>query len=527
MHKHLQVWIDDLMLYATDVQRYLSKLERLFELLDFFGFKLSVTKASLYEPQVKWCGKIISGRGVSHDPERSKALARLPYPNNAGELQQFLCAANWMRESVIDFARDAKPLQEKLDEALATATRRTKRVASGIGLDLGSSGRHTFDELKTKLQNAATLAFPIQTPLFSDHRNLIYVFAPGKEVKKHIRGKLLRWAVKLMEYRYHIDHIEGASNVWADMISRWAGNHSDSVALKAMVFRKRGRREEERTQCSASNRLRGEEDRTPRTRRKRRRGEADRTPLTRREHNAPSDEPATAKRVTIRPFDDPSFTWSTLEEIISAQERYVHKVATDLVVKGQSGKGWYHKKRLWIPSQCNDLSQRLMVIAHCGAQGHHGRAAMMEQLQCQLHVDHLRSKVDRFLASCLLCMHIKGGKIVQRPWSETFRCHERNGALHWDFLIGGESFGDDKYLLVLKDHATHYCELVPCATPTSAVAVAAILDWHGRFGISLIWISTDQGTQFKNEVLSEVCKRLKSEQRFTVAYSPWINGSIE
>lgn len=72
----------------------------------------------------------------------------------------------------------------------------------------------------------------------------------------------------------------------------------------------------------------------------------------------------------------------------------------------------------------------------------------------------------------------------------------------------------------------HYCELVPCATPSSAVAVAAILDWHDRFGIPPIWIS-DQGTHFKNEVLAEVCKRLKSEQKFTVAYSPWINGSIE
>ncbi|KAJ8540655.1 hypothetical protein ON010_g12573 [Phytophthora cinnamomi] len=65
-----------------------------------------------------------------------------------------------MCESVIDFARVTKPLQEKLDEALATATIRTKRVASGIALNLGGSGRQAFDELKGKLQNASTLAFP-------------------------------------------------------------------------------------------------------------------------------------------------------------------------------------------------------------------------------------------------------------------------------------------------------------------------------------------------------------------------------
>ncbi|KAJ8540654.1 hypothetical protein ON010_g12572 [Phytophthora cinnamomi] len=138
--------------------------------------------------------------------------------------------------------------------------------------------------------------------------------------------------------------------------------------------------------------------------------------------------------MVIRPFDDPDFTWPTLDEIVSALERYVHTAASKFLVRGDSGQGWYHNKRLWIPSQCNNLLQRLMVIAHCGAQAHRGRAAMMEHFQRHFHVDHLRRKVDRFLAVCLLCHHVKGGKVVQRPWSETFRCHERNRPLHWDFL---------------------------------------------------------------------------------------------
>ena len=32
--------------------------------------------------------------------------------------------------------------------------------------------------------------------MYCDHRNLIHVFAPAQEVKKHVRGKLLRWAMK-------------------------------------------------------------------------------------------------------------------------------------------------------------------------------------------------------------------------------------------------------------------------------------------------------------------------------------------
>eukprot|EP00644_Phytophthora_capsici_P005411 jgi/Phyca11/96548/e_gw1.1.1876.1 len=111
LYKHLLVWIDDLLLYAEDIDTYLEKLKELFSLLDEFGLKLSVKKSSLYQQEVKWCGKFIDANGVRHDPARIETLCAMPYPSTAGELQQFLCATNWMRESLIDYARQVSPLQ--------------------------------------------------------------------------------------------------------------------------------------------------------------------------------------------------------------------------------------------------------------------------------------------------------------------------------------------------------------------------------------------------------------------------------
>ncbi|KAE8960795.1 hypothetical protein PF011_g29976 [Phytophthora fragariae] len=90
----------------------------------------------------------------------------------------------------------------------------------------------------------------------------------------------------------------------------------------------------------------------------------------------------------------------------------------------------------------------------------------------------------------------------------------------------GESFGDSKYILVLKDHASHYCELVVADTADSSVTVEALLAWHARFGVPPTWIS-DQGSHFKNEVVAELSRRLRTQQEFTPAYCPWINGSVE
>ncbi|OWZ16601.1 hypothetical protein PHMEG_0009585 [Phytophthora megakarya] len=126
----------------------------------------------------------------------------------------------------------------------------------------------------------------------------------------------------------------------------------------------------------------------------------------------------------------------------------------------------------------------------------------------------------------MLRPHVKGGTLIKRLWSETINCNERNGVLHWDFLSLGDSFGCNKYLLVLKDHATHFCELVVGDAACSGVATAAILDWHSRFGAPPLWVSVN-GSHFKNEVVAELSRRLKSQQQFTLPYSPSINGFAE
>ncbi|KAE8981003.1 hypothetical protein PR001_g24129 [Phytophthora rubi] len=144
LYKHLLIWIDDLLLYANGIEVYLQKLGELFALLNQFGLKLSVKKSSLYQKEVKWCGRLIDEHGARHDPTRIDTLRSLPYPTTAGELQQFVCAINWMRESIVDFARQVAPLQHRLDQALVS-TKRTRRAAAGIEIELNREERAAFD----------------------------------------------------------------------------------------------------------------------------------------------------------------------------------------------------------------------------------------------------------------------------------------------------------------------------------------------------------------------------------------------
>ena len=67
---------------------------------------------------------------------------------------------------------------------------------------------------------------PLGFHIYTDHRNLKYVFEPSARKPKSNKPtarRLERWALELRSFDYVIEHIPGEDNVWADMMSRWGG----------------------------------------------------------------------------------------------------------------------------------------------------------------------------------------------------------------------------------------------------------------------------------------------------------------
>ncbi|KAJ0408407.1 hypothetical protein ATCC90586_009182 [Pythium insidiosum] len=155
-----------------------------------------------------------------------------------------------------------------------------------------------------------------------------------------------------------------------------------------------------------------------------------------------------------------------------------------------------------------------------------GADLMIMQLRDKYDISSLAATVKEFVPNYLLCKHVKGGLIIQRPWSETRDSAGRNEVLHIDFLYMGGSDGTTCYVLVLKDELAHYCELVACDSPTSTVTAMAVLDWAKRIGLPVMWIS-DNGSHFKNTLLEELRDRMKAVHTFVPVYTPWVNGTVE
>jgi hypothetical protein len=81
LSRGVKVWLDDVLGYARNEK----------ELSD---------KCNFFRKSVKWCGRVISASGTTHCPMRIEGLVGMELPKTAADLQQFLCACNWMRASI-------------------------------------------------------------------------------------------------------------------------------------------------------------------------------------------------------------------------------------------------------------------------------------------------------------------------------------------------------------------------------------------------------------------------------------------
>ena len=243
---------------------------------------------------------------VSHDPVRLQGLSDMRRPETAAELMQFLQSMNWLRTSLPRMAEVVAPLRLFLEELMAGAARRTKRLAKNRAIPpaVWTEGRlKAWSDAQDLAAHTVTLyhprpgcqvlmfpdasechwgSFVTQVPdaemdqnlpvedmtheplaflsgtfkgsqmrwatidkegfaivstfrrlehflwngvhIFTDHRNLAYIFDPEAcvtSVSKALAQRLEGWKCVLGQYRYTICHIPGDRNSWGDLLSRW------------------------------------------------------------------------------------------------------------------------------------------------------------------------------------------------------------------------------------------------------------------------------------------------------------------
>ena len=108
------VYLDDIVVYAENLEEHDKKARRLFDRFRSANLKLQPDKCDFLRMEVAYLGHIIGREGVKPNPAKINAIRKFPRPTTVRAIRQFLGLSRYYRKFIQDYADLAKPLSDLL-----------------------------------------------------------------------------------------------------------------------------------------------------------------------------------------------------------------------------------------------------------------------------------------------------------------------------------------------------------------------------------------------------------------------------
>ena len=139
-------YLDDIIIFSKTEEQH---LEEIFERLWKAGLKLKLQKCSFFKKHIQYLGHLISDKGIQPLPEKLESIAKMPVPQNAKQVKQFLGCVAYYRKFVPRFS--------DIPRLLTQLTRKNE------GFSWSTECDKCFHMLKDYLQEAPILRYPDPT----------------------------------------------------------------------------------------------------------------------------------------------------------------------------------------------------------------------------------------------------------------------------------------------------------------------------------------------------------------------------
>lgn len=543
-------WIDDYLLHDDDEDDLLDSLDEFLAVCEENGFRVHAKKSHFFMIEAKFCGRVLADGKVRFDPRNLQGLVDMRTPTRGDELQQLLCASNWMRTSIPSYSELVAPLQALLEKAASGLKKRTKRSLARVDIstDWGEAEATAFDKLKQSLVNATSLSFPknehaicLFTDASDDHWSAIFAQCPNSALDTNVKDRpyeplaFISGSFKSHSAKWSTPEKEGFAIVEAmtrmdyltlgRLVHIFTDHHNlltmydpsgAGTSLPQYAINKLMRWA---IRMSSFNyvieHIPGDDnvwaDMLSR--------------WANHEFGGLDASKISAKSALLAPISpslDEAFEWPSPAELINVQPA------------SSPGPEWTLQNCVWtnkkgeilIPQSEHKLKIRILVAAHAGPAGHRASEATKNNLTGRFWWDDMEHDINSFINSCLHCITSSSGQKVPRPLGHTIHATEPNQVIHFDFCYMGKSTSAHEYVLIIKDDLTSFVWLKPTVSADAVTTADILLEWFSSFGTARTWIS-DQGRHFLNEVISELRDRTKSKHHFTLPYTPWSNGTVE
>lgn len=180
VRENVLYWLDDILCHAPDESTLLKVLGKLFNTFAQYNIKLHPSKCRFFKREVRWCGRLLSADGVRFDTRNTSALLQMAEPTTGAHLQQFLCALQWVKTAIPNFAKLTSALHDFMERIYQRINSRTKRSVARVSLQAcnwGSDESTAFQQCKHALAESVTLAHRDETKrlcLYTDASDLFW-----------------------------------------------------------------------------------------------------------------------------------------------------------------------------------------------------------------------------------------------------------------------------------------------------------------------------------------------------------------
>jgi transposase InsO family protein len=173
------------------------------------------------------------------------------------------------------------------------------------------------------------------------------------------------------------------------------------------------------------------------------------------------------------------------------------------------------------------IYERDTLILKAHLLGHYGLQSIENQLHHDgIHWTNMRKDIERILADCLECNKFNIAKVGYHPPKSVLPDQPLD---HWCMDLGSfdvtSEYGNN-FMLVLVDYYSRFTILRALPDKHSTTIAKELLSVFSLFGFPKV-INSDNGTEFVNEIVSQLLQMSGIDRRLSLPYSPMGNSVNE
>ena len=555
-------YLDDILIFSPDIETHLQHVRILFQRLREAQLRLKESKCNFLKKHVQYLGHLISGEGIEPLPEKLESIKNMPQPKNPTEIKQFLGLAGYYRKFVPRFADIARPLNaltkkdvtfkwtpvceasfQLLKDSLITGpvlkypdptkgyhlyTDASKYAWACI---LTQSYEYTEKNKDFTIQHPITFASGLMKgsqinwaaltkeafAIYMSVKRLVYyledadinLYSDHLPLKKFLQkntlnSKVNNWAVELSPFRIKFNYIKGIKNTLADTLSRIIQIDPDTQLQdepEGYEFGYYAFESEQDIRVEAITTSSSE-------------------PVIQTEMSSISNE-------QLQKMQDKDEFCCRIKRLLTEkkmQEGHPYYIEDEVlrrnIIDNESIFPVIVLPRTLIPL--------VLRMAH-EEMGHNGSARTHHFLKRLYYWKGLKPCVYKHIKQCRACQErnrqiVKYSSLHFEPEPSPMR------SISMDLIgeIHPPSKRGNKHALTVVCMHTGYTFCIPIKDRTASTVLKAYMDEvYSKFGGS-IQIHSDNGPEFKNQIMAKVIKELGVEHKtFTPPYWPQGNGRIE